>query len=400
MYFIQIFLNTTIFLFFFLTSNSWAQKLMDLKLTPEIIYQKRVHAVVKISIYEKNGITPISHGTGTFVSKNGLLITNLHVAKYLFHPDYSVEITNFENKELPNIIFIDCSDKRQIDLCLFKSPLPPKAWFHLSDDVISLGYNVYKIGHAEDLEYNLTKGLTLTREANIPFLLDYRTSENTNVEFIEVSALLRPGDSGGPIFDLRGNLIAITTMRISEMQDRYITNRFLAISAREVYWYVQKNKSLIDNHLGKNYPLITKDELKGRREKFLKENSPPSTIALIKNITRLELQKHITQQEKHIKSNNKKNNLIIIDVRDPFEYSMDHIHGAINIPYIEKSKNEINFIMGQDQFDINQLKKIIKNKEDTIVVYCNGGISWKSYKAIITIKRLTNFENILWFKDN
>ncbi|MBF0297331.1 MAG: trypsin-like peptidase domain-containing protein [Oligoflexia bacterium] len=223
---------------------------MNLNITPQILYNKRVNAVVKINIYKKNENSPISHGTGTFVSKDGLLITNQHVAQYLFHPEYQIEIITYGKQQLPNVIFIECSDKRQIDLCLFKLPITAKAWFPVSDDKISLGHVVYKIGHAHSLEYNFTQGFTVKREANIPFLLDYRTTENSNVEFIEVSALLRPGDSGGPIFDSQGNLIGISTMRITEVIDVKTggsSSRFLAISAREVYDYIQKNKSTIDN---------------------------------------------------------------------------------------------------------------------------------------------------------
>lgn len=53
-----------------------------------------------------------------------------------------------------------------------------------------------------------------------------------------------------------------------------------------------------------------------------------------------------------------KQGAIIIDVRSPQEYKEGHIDGAICIP---------------DYRIINQIEKIIKNKNELIVVYCQSG---------------------------
>ena len=63
-----------------------------------------------------------------------------------------------------------------------------------------------------------------------------------------------------------------------------------------------------------------------------------------------------------------KENYIIVDVRTKEEYDIDHIEGAINIPY--------------DTIDEN----VDLDKEKTILVYCKSGA--RSNKAYQTLKNL------------
>ena len=66
-----------------------------------------------------------------------------------------------------------------------------------------------------------------------------------------------------------------------------------------------------------------------------------------------------------------KNGAIIVDVRSTQEYNEGHISGAINIPHYEIIKN---------------VKNIIKNKNDNIILYCQMGT--RSTEACKNLKRL------------
>ncbi len=66
----------------------------------------------------------------------------------------------------------------------------------------------------------------------------------------------------------------------------------------------------------------------------------------------------------------KANNAILIDVRSPQEFKEGHIKGAISIPY----------------YDLyNSAKEVLKEKNQTIIVYCNTGS--RSSKAVRILKR-------------
>ena len=62
------------------------------------------------------------------------------------------------------------------------------------------------------------------------------------------------------------------------------------------------------------------------------------------------------------------NKATIIDVRNEEEYSESHIQGAINIPVYEI---------------LDKIDKIIKNKDDIIILYCKTGKRSKMAKRIL-----------------
>lgn len=76
----------------------------------------------------------------------------------------------------------------------------------------------------------------------------------------------------------------------------------------------------------------------------------------------------ITQQEVITLMATPENKTIVLDVRTPEEFAQGHIKGAINISHDQIEKN---------------LSKIIKNKDQTVVVYCRSG------------RRAANAENAL-----
>lgn len=70
--------------------------------------------------------------------------------------------------------------------------------------------------------------------------------------------------------------------------------------------------------------------------------------------------------------------ITIIDARVANEYADEHIRGAKNVPYKEKSAKAVSFDPSQDSF---ALKELPADKSAPIIFYCNAGECWKSYKA-------------------
>jgi len=68
----------------------------------------------------------------------------------------------------------------------------------------------------------------------------------------------------------------------------------------------------------------------------------------------------------------------MIDARVANEFVEQHIKGAINIPYKEKSDKSVDFDASKDKFNTSKLPA---NKSAEIVIYCNGPECWKSFKA-------------------
>lgn len=77
----------------------------------------------------------------------------------------------------------------------------------------------------------------------------------------------------------------------------------------------------------------------------------------------------------------KENNAILIDVRSNQEYEEGHINGAINISSFNIEK---------------EIKNVIKNKNDLIILYCSSGS--RSKKAKKELEKL-GYENVYNLKN-
>ncbi len=72
--------------------------------------------------------------------------------------------------------------------------------------------------------------------------------------------------------------------------------------------------------------------------------------------------------------------VLIVDTRVANEFVEQHIKGAVNIPYKEKSTKSVDFDAKQDSFD---LSKLPPDKNTSVIFYCNAGECWKSYKSSV-----------------
>jgi rhodanese-related sulfurtransferase len=84
----------------------------------------------------------------------------------------------------------------------------------------------------------------------------------------------------------------------------------------------------------------------------------------------------------------------VIDTRVAAEYAEKTIKGATSVPYREKSAKDVGFDRTQDSFD---LSKLPADKNAPVVLFCNAGECWKSYKASI-VARDAGYKQIHWFR--
>ncbi len=113
------------------------------------------------------------------------------------------------------------------DRCIIeaqKMKLHPISGVRLYDD-IKVGEKVYTIGNPSGLEATFGEGL-------VSGLRMYK-----GVRFVQTSAPISPGSSGGGLFDEHGNLLGITTFKVGDAE-----NLNFAIAAEE-YWEKAHRKS-------------------------------------------------------------------------------------------------------------------------------------------------------------
>ena len=141
----------------------------------------------------------LSQGSAIAVSPQHLL-TNCHVIKE------KVLIAIVQGKEVKEAKLTSADPST--DRCILKvdepSLLSPQGVRRYSD--LKVGERVYTVGAPSGLERTLGEGI----------ISGLRTSSEGR--FIQTTAPISPGSSGGGLFDRSGNLIGVTTFLLKEAQ--------------------------------------------------------------------------------------------------------------------------------------------------------------------------------------
>ena len=144
-------------------------------------------------------------GSGFVVSQDGWVLTNAHVARSC----RSVAVGSFGTAS--RVVIDDDNDLAllKVDADLGR-PLPlvtgkPR----LGEDVLALGYPLRSI---------LADSLNVTR-GNISSLLGLMNDPN----YLQISAAVQPGNSGGPVIDLAGRVVGIVTAKLNAVAVADIT---------------------------------------------------------------------------------------------------------------------------------------------------------------------------------
>jgi rhodanese-related sulfurtransferase len=86
---------------------------------------------------------------------------------------------------------------------------------------------------------------------------------------------------------------------------------------------------------------------------------------------------------------------MLVDTRRANEFADATIKGAISVPYDpEKSAKDATFDASQDKFDLTKFP----DKNAKIVLFCNSGTCWKSYKAAVTLAK-NGYKNVFWYRN-
>ena len=144
-----------------------------------------------------------SSGSGVIITDNGFIATNNHVIE-----DASqIEVVLNDNRSyLAKVIGTDPTT----DLALLKINAKHLPFIRYGDsDKISPGEWVLAIGNPFDLNSTVTAGIVSAKARNIGILRD---RSNLQIEsFIQTDAAVNPGNSGGALVNLKGELIGINT---------------------------------------------------------------------------------------------------------------------------------------------------------------------------------------------
>jgi len=145
--------------------------------------------------------TPYSTGTGFLLEKEGVIVTNEHVIR-----DNNLVVVKGSGveKTLARVIFADPKydlaflDIGDIVIDGVEVPL-------LDNHELLDGDKVIAVGHPFGLKYTATEGI-----------ISNMRHEEDGINYIQHDAALNPGNSGGPLLNLDGQIIGVNTFIIKD----------------------------------------------------------------------------------------------------------------------------------------------------------------------------------------
>ncbi len=150
-------------------------------------------------------------GSGFFINKEGYLVTNFHVIA----GEKKISVTQFlqENKILRRVVHKEVDivatapfhDLAVLKVNNFDTKITPVIF--APDETLSIGEAVFAIGNPLGLERSVSEGVLSQTHRNFGGIL-----------YLQVDAAVNPGNSGGPLFNARGQVIGIINMGVPSME--------------------------------------------------------------------------------------------------------------------------------------------------------------------------------------
>ncbi|TGP22592.1 MULTISPECIES: Do family serine endopeptidase [unclassified Mesorhizobium] len=190
---------------------------------------------------------PVAQGSGFFISEDGYLVTNNHVVSE--GSDFTV-VTN-DGKELDAKLI--GADPRT-DLAVLKVDGGGKFTYvdFADDSKIRIGDWVVAVGNPFGLGGTVTAGIVSARGRDI--------GAGPYDDFIQIDASVNRGNSGGPTFNLNGQVIGINTAIFSPSGGSVgIAFDIPASTAKQVVEDLMKNGSVQRGWLGVEIQPVTSD---------------------------------------------------------------------------------------------------------------------------------------------
>lgn len=159
-------------------------------------------------IYTSDG-EKYHQGSGFFVSEEGVCVSNYHVFEGALKGHEIIKTLDGKEFKISEVI----SSSKEMDYISFKIENNTNQKFpflEISRKSPDIGDNVFTIGNPKGLESTLSTGIVSS----------LRDGDN----FIQTTTEITNGSSGGPLFNMQGEVIGITTSGVGEANLNFAVN--------------------------------------------------------------------------------------------------------------------------------------------------------------------------------
>ena len=171
-----------------------------------LIYQQVLPSVVCVSANQGNGSSSV--GSGVVVTASGYIVTNYHIIQG--GQSLQVSMLSSQDSYPAQVVGYD----QELDLAVLKVEAKALTPAQLSDsDQLAVGDAVYAIGNPMGyLHGTMTEGIISSPTRTIQV-------DNKEMDLLQTSAALNSGNSGGALVNAYGQVVGITTAKITGIEN-------------------------------------------------------------------------------------------------------------------------------------------------------------------------------------
>jgi len=195
---------------------------------------------------------PYGNGSGFFISEDGLFISNAHVVANAT----KIEVRTGAGKQRATVLQID----KEKDLALLRVTIPKGSVpaLTISTNVATLGAQVFTIGYP-----------MVELQGSRPKFTDGRVSSlagfRDDPDQMQISVPVQPGNSGGPLVDMNGDIMGVVVGRMNDLKVIKIAgsvpqNVNYAVKGATLIQFLNANKALVPNLKFGGAPRRTQEE--------------------------------------------------------------------------------------------------------------------------------------------
>ncbi len=156
-------------------------------------------SVFLVITYNEDG-EAIATGTGFFVNKEGIALSNYHVFKG--GSRWRIKTKNERYYDINDVLDYD----KEKDFIIFKvGGINNVSSLKLSNSLPGKGEDIFVLGNPHGLESTVTKGVVSA----------IRSWDSKN-DFIQIDAPISSGSSGSPVLNMKGEVVGVATLKIME----------------------------------------------------------------------------------------------------------------------------------------------------------------------------------------
>src|ERR687891_579191 len=166
---------------------------------------KRVKpAVVAIATYDASG-EALMTGSGFFL-RPGQVVTNLHVVRGAARAE--IKTLDGKGKVYPVTGALAVDEEGDLALLNVEMPLERARTSELASELPDDGETIFVIGNPLKLEGSVTDGI-VSAVREVP----------NSYRIIQITAPISHGNSGSPVFNLRGQVLGVVTVKVTNGQN-------------------------------------------------------------------------------------------------------------------------------------------------------------------------------------